>query len=136
MNEKINVKDKVDPTIEKPPKVTVQVRCNGQLHEIELDFDKPTNIKWAGRTIPPVQIKVVDIEKQKPLPVDGPPYKYVIDYTSVPLQRGVLEKFKPRQTVIRAMTEENAKRIFWRNMEPLIDSRLITIKNIAPLIST
>lgn len=92
----VKVGDNAAPVVEPPPDVTLTLTLNGQKRTVKVKAGGATAISFG--TIP-VHVSVDKVERKKNRPASGPPYYWIIKTESIVSR-------------IRAMTEDDAKRIF------------------------
>lgn len=113
---RVPIKDTSSATIEPAPKVWVEVNGQGVL----CPMNKPTQV--GG-----VTVKVTGIVRGLERPTEGPPYYYVIEYTTENKHGG---NVKTKTMEVRSMDEGNAKRLFWEQVDSLLEGFYVTIKSV------
>ena len=107
----INVDDKATPCVEPAPEIGIVVRFGDRKQPAILTVDEPTTLHFGTFE---VEVTVVDVIRKKIRPASKPPYHWIIKN-----DEGTTEK-------IRAMSEENARRLFYQRHG--IDSEIVEIE--------
>lgn len=87
------------PSVEPAPEIGLVVRFNGQQMPVILKVDEPETLHFGTF---PIELEVVQVIRKKVRPASKPPYYWIIKN-----DQGVVAR-------IRAMTEEDARRIFYQ----------------------
>ncbi len=98
----LNAEQKAVPCVEPAPEIGLVVRFNGQQQPVILKVDEPETLNFGSF---PIELEVVQVIRKKVRPAKAPPWYYIIKN-----DQGVVAR-------IRAMTEEDARRIFYQRSD-------------------
>lgn len=95
----LDIDDTAQPVIERAPEVELLVRYDGSAKSVSLKPGEYSTIDFNGFN---VAVEVVKVNRPKPVPVMGPPYRFLIQCTD------------GYERVIRSMEESLAVKHFHR----------------------
>jgi len=117
--QRIPVGQKSGVLIEPPPTVIVTVEYDDQTYDVPLELFHKQSIDVKGM---PIDLELTAIVKQRPVPPEGPPYRWrMVGYTQnywvmFDYDQWQYSGFTPLVNVIKSLDEENATRLFGRDV--------------------